>query len=84
MKKKINYKIQDIPIVIQKILIKYGAKRKLTDNGFLRYFNLGMIHKFKNHINPQELLFLIDHCNCYLVISKDEKTVITMGRYDNF
>jgi len=81
MQKEINYQVQDIPDIVQKALLKYGAKKKLTNHGYLRYFKLGTIRELKKHIRPNELSFLIDHSNSYIVQSKDEKTIITMGTY---
>ena len=83
MKKDINYQVQDIPAIIQKVLLKYGAKKKLTSQGYLRYFKLGTIRQLKQYLQPNELYFLIDHSNSYIVQSKDEKTIITMGTYLN-
>ncbi len=83
MEKKPAYQVQDIPVIIQKALIKYGAKRKLTNHGYLRYFKLATIRELKQYIQPTELFYLIEHSNAYLVQSKDEQTIITMGTYLN-
>jgi hypothetical protein len=59
MKKDINYQLQDIPATIQKALLKYGARKKLTSHGYLRYFKLSTIRQLKKYIQPNELSFLI-------------------------
>jgi len=83
MKRENNYQVQDVPAIIQKALLKYGAKKKLSNRGYLRYFKLGTIRELKPYIQPSELSFLIDHSHCYLVQSRDKKTIITMGTYLN-
>lgn len=75
--------MQDIPKLIQNILIKFGAREKINHRSYLRYFKHETIIKLKKNLRKEEYIHLICHSNSYLIQSQDEKTIITMGIYYN-
>ncbi len=83
MKKELACQVQDIPEIIQHALLRYGARKKINHRGYLRYFKLRTIQELKDHLKQEELLYLIDHSNSYLIQSRDGRTIITMGKYLN-
>ncbi len=75
------YQIQDLPKLIQDILMQYGEKEHIGDSEYLRVFSDGVLKKLKNKFGLNDLSQIIEHSNCYLVHSYDGKTIITMGKY---
>ena len=75
------YEVQDLPLFIQELLIKYGVRESIDQNATLRKFNVVTLKELNEEFGLGILQKIEGHFNSYLIHSKDEKTVITMGKY---
>jgi hypothetical protein len=75
------YEVQDLPLFIQELLLKYGERESVSENVTLRKFNVVTIKELNEEFGLGILQKIEGYFNSYLIHSKDEKTVITMGKY---
>ena len=80
-----SYQVQDVPIFVQKILLRYGEKKPMgfEENEYLRFFSAEVIGILRGKDELGLWENIQDYIDCYLIHSEDGKTIITMGKYLN-
>ena len=78
-----SYRVQDVPHFIQDILMKYGEKKPIGSEEFIRSFSQKVFKKIFDKYGFNIMCKIKDHRNSYIVHSNDGKVIITMGIYLN-
>ena len=70
----------EIPLTIQKILLKYGEKQKIGLAEYLRTFNDSSLKNITEIMDERTISDIKYHFDCYLIHSKNKKVIITSGQ----
>jgi len=74
------YQTCELPIKIQNLLLEYGERHKLGISELMRTFDQSSLNTLTNKLDDAVINEVRGYLDCYLIHSRNKKTVITSGK----